>query len=489
MVSFTAESTIHGVTFIFGPDRKIVVRIFWSLIFIASICGLCYYIQGAYIKWKINPDILTKKSERDIRDFPMPALTICPHIFGRSDNFNISAEINKTKKNFNSHKKYWQVFHEHEIVPELTDEMCINFIHAQSFCYFPNQLPYYVHAQNCNQKYYENLTLNESFFQLINERSLSVDHVRIYTIDSNSDIPENQTRHKKVLVSKYGLCYSINLHSKEIFDKEKFKDVSDFYNESDANIEWSNDKEYFTKKSTTPGRFPIEDRTEFFQIDVTFDENDLENICGNKTVRLIIHPANEIPTEYHETVADLSYGMTYDIEVNVESSRMSEDLRKIDPEYRRCYFEDERKLKYFNKYSEVHCKLECFKEYMSNDCDIIDFPREKGKPKVERCGLFNSDKLELNANYTFILNQCHCMPLCNSVKYNSLRIKRQQAQPFNTSVSFTLMLTKFKSFIEETEQFSPYSIASCKFYLDLEYLCLFLYFQLFRTLEVILDCF
>jgi hypothetical protein len=89
MVSFTVDGTIDGVVHIFGPNRNIFTRIFWTLLFILSIYGLFYYIHGAYKKWLYTPDIFTRTRSRKSSEFPSFAITICPTIMSgaRSVNF------------------------------------------------------------------------------------------------------------------------------------------------------------------------------------------------------------------------------------------------------------------------------------------------------------------------------------------------------------------------------------------------------------------
>jgi amiloride-sensitive sodium channel len=42
-----------------------------------------------------------------------------------------------------------------------------------------------------------------------------------------------------------------------------------------------------------------------------------------------------------------------------EIIQADEDLRSFDPDERKCYFEDERKLNYFKVYTQRNCESEC----------------------------------------------------------------------------------------------------------------------------------
>lgn len=52
---------------------------------------------------------------------------------------------------------------------------------------------------------------------------------------------------------------------------------------------------------------------------------------------------------------------------------VSEDLKHYKPEYRRCYFSNERNLTYFNSYSQQNCLEECLTNYTIQQCGCVPF--------------------------------------------------------------------------------------------------------------------
>lgn len=100
MVSFIIDSSIDGAVHIFGPNRSIFTRIFWTFLFILSIFGLVYYIKGSYTKWLIEPDIITKNSIRYPYEYPNPAITVCPQEYDPDSFRESEAEKNLNDENF-----------------------------------------------------------------------------------------------------------------------------------------------------------------------------------------------------------------------------------------------------------------------------------------------------------------------------------------------------------------------------------------------------
>lgn len=77
----------------------------------------------------------------------------------------------------------------------------------------------------------------------------------------------------------------------------------------------------------------------------------------NNEIYYIIHPPNELPLTGNPE--GIKRDKMYEVFVEPEIIRADEDLKLLDINTRKCYFEDERKLKYFKIYSQKNCELEC----------------------------------------------------------------------------------------------------------------------------------
>lgn len=140
------------------------------------------------------------------------------------------------------------------------------------------------------------------------------------------------------------------------------------------------------------------------------------NECLIKKSIMIFHLPNEVPTEYREhhdffTVARNEMIYT---KVIVKSYRNNMDLKDFPLEIRECYFENERKLKFFKFYSVNHCKLECYANITLAKFGCVKFfmPRDKN---TKIC------KFSENTNVFNVyedLKVCGCWPLCNDIKFD-----------------------------------------------------------------------
>lgn len=103
-------------------------------------------------------------------------------------------------------------------------------------------------------------------------------------------------------------------------------------------------------------------------------EDDLEYICHDTALgfKVILSPPGE---------ALAASGFAFEVPI-LESSRIvvtptititSEKLRKYDPEKRGCYYNSERKLRYFKTYTQSNCQEECFSNLTARVCGCVKF--------------------------------------------------------------------------------------------------------------------
>ena len=91
--SFSKESSIHGIKFITDKSNNKFIRIFWTVSFLMSIAGFCFYANGVYLKWNQNPDIALKIKWKSVREIPFPAVTICLPLFAKSNSLKMSSFV------------------------------------------------------------------------------------------------------------------------------------------------------------------------------------------------------------------------------------------------------------------------------------------------------------------------------------------------------------------------------------------------------------
>lgn len=70
-----------------------------------------------------------------------------------------------------------------------------------------------------------------------------------------------------------------------------------------------------------------------------------------------IHPSNELPMK--TDAISISRNSSYYIQITPEITKADEYLNSLDPNIRKCYYENERKLYFFKIYTQKNCELEC----------------------------------------------------------------------------------------------------------------------------------
>lgn len=61
------------------------------------------------------------------------------------------------------------------------------------------------------------------------------------------------------------------------------------------------------------------------------------------------------------------------ISLRPKMTRTSMGLRKYDPNHRKCFFESERKLRFYKTYTQNNCEEECLANYTKHKCGCVRF--------------------------------------------------------------------------------------------------------------------
>jgi amiloride-sensitive sodium channel len=98
---------------------------------------------------------------------------------------------------------------------------------------------------------------------------------------------------------------------------------------------------------------------------------------------------------------------------------MSPELQKYDVKYRQCYFDGEKKLKFFKIYTEKNCKFECLTNLTltKHGCVRYYMPRFKSTPICTTKELDAVSYTEIDFEDGLDSNQCDCYPPCNNINY------------------------------------------------------------------------
>ncbi|XP_055840557.1 pickpocket protein 28-like [Episyrphus balteatus] len=156
----------------------------------------------------------------------------------------------------------------------------------------------------------------------------------------------------------------------------------------------------------------------------------------------------------------------------------SERLRHYTPERRQCYYQYERNLRYFTKYTQANCELECLANQTLAECGCVHFsmPRTSSHPVCGYRSLSCFDKVAIDfASWKFMAMtksniknaSCNgiCLPTCFDVKYKAEieQVPLTSINPFWRVVGLTIKFDEdvFNNFIR-TEVYSTTDfIADC----------------------------
>jgi Amiloride-sensitive sodium channel len=138
-------------------------------------------------------------------------------------------------------------------------------------------------------------------------------------------------------------------------------------------------------------------------------------------MKFLVHSPYEIPGGYSKKSYCL-FGHSSDIEVLVtpEIITTDESLRSYPPERRNCYFEDERPLRYFKKYTKKNCESECYTYFTlfleRTKCVYFFQIRNETERVCDMRYYFYMKYFE--RQYLSWMQYCGCLDECNIVRYN-----------------------------------------------------------------------
>ncbi|XP_070504668.1 pickpocket protein 28-like [Chironomus tepperi] len=145
-------------------------------------------------------------------------------------------------------------------------------------------------------------------------------------------------------LTNIGMGHTFNMidQSKLLHDDRISKDFLYTYNTS--------------KPITYPWKTSADDGKGF---EISFRTNVMIQGCYNVD-SYIIHPPNELPVN-GEIIRIEDWSAT-EVSLTPTIVKTDQDMQAFDVDIRKCYFNDERKLKYFKVYTEKNCELECLSE-------------------------------------------------------------------------------------------------------------------------------
>lgn len=234
------------------------------------------------------------------------------------------------------------------------------------------------------------------------------------------------------IVTDFGVCYSSNMMSlKMIYTEETHEDLKKItkqnVSQSESEPNWT--PELGLKPNT---KSPLKSNYKYFELFTPYLNGiDKENVCETKNFFLFIHKPNEIVTPYHDVIF-VNYEEKMDIKLTVKSLRTDPALRSFGTDVRKCYFEGERKLKFFKTYTKALCEWECLTNATLDNCGCVKF----SMPRNQTTKVCNATKVfDCVLRVKRESRGCTCYAPCNDVEY-SYKIYRSQLNRMSTLVYY-----------------------------------------------------
>lgn len=233
-------------------------------------------------------------------------------------------------------------------------------------------------------------------------------------------------------ITEEGHCITFNsLDDEDMFRRENLNSEFRFKTTKNRSMFWTSK---LLGKNQTLDKYPFHvlgaGADNSLRINPRFRTQTLEESCRTKEngFRVALHHPGEIPNISKDYIrAPLNQEVLVGIIPQVFNT--SESLFDYPPERRMCYLNDERYLRFFKVYTQRNCELECLSNYTKKMCGCVKFsmPRDKntGECKEDNISCYLTAENELaRENYMESsqgkdMNICNCLPLCESITYNS----------------------------------------------------------------------
>lgn len=161
---------------------------------------------------------------------------------------------------------------------------------------------------------------------------------------------------------------------------------------------------------------------ESLQLEISIDLNQMTQFSE----AFMVHPPDELPMMFEKhNIFEFAGGRSLEVLITPSVIKSDESLKALEPSDRLCYFEGERKLRFFKVYTKRNCEIECFSNFTREKCNCVQFDIVRDTD-TKVCGIeeedidcvFDSESL---FNYTLAagnFGSCSCFSLCNSISYN-----------------------------------------------------------------------
>ncbi|XP_066998458.1 pickpocket protein 28 [Anabrus simplex] len=402
---YCSSTSIHGLQYIGAPNRPLLERLWWLIVTCLSFAAIVMLIKEAWVNWQTTPVIVSfEESMRPIWEFPFPAVTVCPVTKFRASLHDYQEMIRRKKAGNLS-----------EMELQLLDD-------RSQLC------PRHYEAGKNNFT----ATLVDTIEKLAPTLVQTINYA-LY----NNDPKWGRKGYFQPLMTDDGLCFSFNmLPASALFTNNTFHASRSYLDYDMPPDKWTPDGGYTDLedfKSGYPYRGIGAGPMPGLQVGLSANATDMDYDCKElyQGFTMHLHSPAEFPRmkEQYQLIP-LQKNVLLTVKPNLMTT--SPTLEKYQPQYRQCYFANERKLRFFKVYTQQNCAQECEANYTVQECGCAEFfmPRALDTPvcgpKRAECLYFAKRSL-LRASIVKGLRSansapmCSCLQSCNHIQYSTER--------------------------------------------------------------------
>lgn len=124
-------------------------------------------------------------------------------------------------------------------------------------------------------------------------------------------------------------------------------------------------------------------------------DHDLEYVCRSLApgFKIYLHAPGEVPAMARKSYRVPAF-VEAELSINPTLITTANGLRSYKPNQRKCFFNNERKLRFFKIYAQTNCERECLANFTNSECGCVQFsmpskcyPKFRSIDMMPRCEL------------------------------------------------------------------------------------------------------
>ncbi|KAJ3646105.1 hypothetical protein Zmor_023712 [Zophobas morio] len=397
-------TSIHGFRY-FGESRTVYEKIWWFIVFTICLLMCVFSIISVYRKWDQSPVIVTFATRgKPICDIPFPSITVCSE--------------SKVKYSVFDYRNAFLRKKEGEDLTEMEE----NYLSVLSYMCKEQRGFNYSSLTHANSDNFLDILAEVSpEFSIINcrLRAKSYPCKKLFT----------------PIVTDEGICYTFNMLDRRELFHENVVHHKHFHDINETSEEWSIEDGYRDTADilTYPQRALLAGARYGLKFELKTENEKLDTLCRGSVEGYIIlfHTPLRFPRPSQQYIR-IPYNRAVSTTITPTQIMTSDAVKNYPAQKRQCYFPREKKLKYFNIYSQSHCEIECLTNFtlLSCQCVLFHMPRENSTRICTATDYYCAQTAEFRIQQIRLYNRikkripeslkqhiCHCMPMCSDIEY------------------------------------------------------------------------